>query len=178
MNIPDTKLPRIIVIGGGFAGISFIKKLKGVNVQIVLFDRHNYHTFQPLLYQVSTGGLEPDSIAYPLRKIFRKHTDFHFRMAEVEHINTKENIISTTVGSLPYDYLVIATGTRTNYFGNENIANNSMPMKTVPQALNIRSLILQNIEDADMVTSRSFRLRYLNVVMAGAGPPGVRLAGA
>src|SRR5690554_1691194 len=178
MNIPDTKLPRIIVIGGGFAGISFIKKLKGVNVQIVLFDRHNYHTFQPLLYQVSTGGLEPDSIAYPLRKIFRKHTDFHFRMAEVEHINTKENIISTTVGSLPYDHLVIATGTRTNYFGNENIANNSMPMKTVPQALNIRSLILQNIEDADRATSKSERLRYLNFVIAGAGPTGVELAGA
>ncbi|SDW32052.1 NAD(P)/FAD-dependent oxidoreductase [Aequorivita viscosa] len=178
MNIPDTKLPRIIVIGGGFAGISFIKKLKGVNVQIVLFDRHNYHTFQPLLYQVSTGGLEPDSIAYPLRKIFRKHTDFHFRMAEVEHINTKENIISTTVGSLPYDYLVIATGTRTNYFGNENIANNSMPMKTVPQALNIRSLILQNIEDADRATTESERLRYLNFVIAGAGPTGVELAGA
>lgn len=178
MNIPDTKLPRIIVIGGGFAGISFIKKLKGEKVQIVLFDRHNYHTFQPLLYQVSTGGLEPDSIAYPLRKIFRKHTDFHFRMAEVEHINTEENTISTSVGSLTYDYLVIATGTRTNYFGNENIANNSMPMKTVPQALNIRSLILQNIEDADRATSESERLRYLNFVIAGAGPTGVELAGA
>lgn len=178
MNIPDTNLPRIIVIGGGFAGISFIKKLKGEKVQIVLFDRHNYHTFQPLLYQVSTGGLEPDSIAYPLRKVFRKHTDFHFRMGEVEHINTEENTISTSVGSLTYDYLVIATGTRTNYFGNENIANNSMPMKTVPQALNIRSLILQNIEDADRATRESERLRYLNFVIAGAGPTGVELAGA
>ena len=178
MNIPDTNLPRIIVIGGGFAGISFIKKLKREKVQIVLFDRHNYHTFQPLLYQVSTGGLEPDSIAYPLRKIFRKHTDFHFRMAEVEHIDTKENIISTSIGSLSFDYLVIATGTRTNYFGNENIAKNSMPMKTVPQALNIRSLILQNIEEADRATSESERLRFLNFVIAGAGPTGVELAGA
>lgn len=178
MNIPDTNLPRIIVIGGGFAGISFIKNLKREKVQVVLFDRHNYHTFQPLLYQVSTGGLEPDSIAYPLRKIFRKYADFHFRMAEVEHINTKENSISTSVGSLTFDYLVIATGTRTNYFGNENIANNSMPMKTVPQALNIRSLILQNIEDADRATSESERLRFLNFVIAGAGPTGVELAGA
>lgn len=178
MNIPDTSLPRIIVIGGGFGGISFIKKLKSEKVQVVLFDRHNYHTFQPLLYQVSTGGLEPDSIAYPLRKIFRKHTDFHFRMAEVEHINTQENSISTSIGSLTFDYLVIATGTRTNYFGNENIANNSMPMKTVPQALNIRSLILQNIEDADRATSESERLRFLNFVIAGAGPTGVELAGA
>src|SRR5690554_8008771 len=117
MNIPDINVPRIIVIGGGFGGISFIKRLRREKVQIVLIDRHNYHSFQPLLYQVSTAGLEPDSIAYPLRKIFRKHTDFHFRMAEVEHINTKENSISTSIGSLTFDYLVIATGTRTNYFG-------------------------------------------------------------
>src|SRR5690554_2869596 len=155
MNIPDTDLPRIVVIGGGFAGISFIKKLKGEKVQIVLFDRHNYHTFQPLLYQVSTAGLEPDSIAYPLRKVFRHHSDFHFRMAEVEHINTKENVASTSAGSLSFDYLVIATGTRTNYFGNRNIASNSMPMKTIPQALNIRSLILQNIEEADRAATQS-----------------------
>ncbi len=178
MNIPDTDLPRIVVIGGGFAGISFIKKLKGEKVQIVLFDRHNYHTFQPLLYQVSTAGLEPDSIAYPLRKVFRHHSDFHFRMAEVEHINTKENVVSTSAGSLSFDYLVIATGTRTNYFGNRNIASNSMPMKTIPQALNIRSLILQNIEEADRAATQSERLRFLNFVIAGAGPTGVELAGA
>lgn len=178
MNIPDSKFPRLIVIGGGFAGISFIKKLRKEKVQVVLFDRHNYHTFQPLLYQVSTGGLEPDSIAYPLRKIFRKHTDFHFRMAEVEHIDTQENIIYTSVGSLSFDYLVIATGTRTNYFGNDNIANNSMPMKTVPQALNIRSLILQNIEEADRAKNEDDRLKFLNFVIAGAGPTGVELAGA
>lgn len=178
MNVPDTNLPRIIVIGGGFAGISFIKRLKGEKVQIVLFDRHNYHTFQPLLYQVSTGGLEPDSIAYPLRKIFIKHTDFHFRLAEVEYIDTQENSISTSIGDLSFDYLVIATGTRTNYFGNENIAHYSMPMKTVPQALNIRSLILQNIEEADRASSESDRRRFLNFVIAGAGPTGVELAGA
>lgn len=178
MNIPKTDLPRIIVIGGGFAGISFIKELRKENVQIVLFDRHNYHSFQPLLYQVSTAGLEPDSIAYPLRKIFRGYADFHFRMAEVEHINTKENSISTSIGSLTFDYLVIATGTRTNFFGNESIAKNSMPMKTVPQALNIRSLILQNIEAADITTDEKDRQRLLRFVIAGAGPTGVELAGA
>lgn len=178
MNIPRTHAPRIIVIGGGFAGISFIKKLQRENVQIVLFDRHNYHTFQPLLYQVSTAGLEPDSIAYPLRKIFRKNRDFHFRMAEVESINTRDQTIFTSIGNLKYDYLVIATGTRTNFFGNESIAQNSMPMKTVPQALNIRSLMLQNIEKADMVTDESERKRLLNFVIAGAGPTGVELAGA
>lgn len=178
MNIPKTDLPRIIIIGGGFAGISFIKQLKKEKVQIVLFDRHNYHTFQPLLYQVSTGGLEPDSIAYPLRKVFRGFSDFHFRMAEVEHINTEENSISTSIGSLEYDFLVIATGTRTNFFGNDSIAKYSMPMKTVPQALNIRSLILQNIEAADRVNNEEERKRLLNFVIAGAGPTGVELAGA
>lgn len=178
MNIPETGVPRIIVIGGGFAGISFIKKLKNENVQIVLFDRHNYHTFQPLLYQVSTAGLEPDSIAYPLRKVFRKNTDFHFRMAEVEKIDTENSTILTSIGNLRYDYLVIATGTRTNFFGNKSIAENSMPMKTVPQALNIRSLVLQNIEKADITTDERERKSLLNFVIAGAGPTGVELAGA
>jgi NADH dehydrogenase len=178
MNIPETNVPRIIVIGGGFAGISFIKKLQKEKVQIVLFDRHNYHTFQPLLYQVSTAGLEPDSIAYPLRKVFRKNKDFHFRMAEVENINSETNTITTSIGSLQYDYLVIATGTRTNFFGNESIAENSMPMKTVPQALDIRSLMLQNIEKADITTDETERKRLLNFVIAGAGPTGVELAGA
>lgn len=178
MNIPDLGLPRIVVIGGGFAGIAFLRKLKKQEVQIVLFDRHNYHTFQPLLYQVSTASLEPDSIAYPLRKIFRKHKHFHFRLAEVEFINPTEKYISTSIGQLNYDYLIIATGTKTNYFGNENIATNSMPMKTVPQALNIRSLVLQNIEKADRALNEKERKSLLNFVIAGGGPTGVELAGA
>ncbi|MCB0454152.1 MAG: NAD(P)/FAD-dependent oxidoreductase [Aequorivita sp.] len=178
MNIPETGVPRIVVIGGGFAGISFIKKLEKQKAQIVLFDRHNYHTFQPLLYQVSTAGLEPDSIAYPLRKIFRKNMDFHFRLAEVERIDTVNKSILTSIGDLRYDYLVIATGTRTNFFGNESIAENGMPMKTIPQALNIRSLILQNIEKADITIDERERKSLLNFVIAGAGPTGVELAGA
>jgi|TARA_R100000306_G_scaffold14139_2_gene17037 NADH dehydrogenase len=178
MNIPETQNPRVIVIGGGFAGISFIKKIKNEKVQIVLFDKNNYHTFQPLLYQVSTSGLEPDSIAYPLRKIFRKNKNFHFRLAEVEYINKEKKEIETSIGNLTYDYLVLATGTKTNYFGNQNIEKNSMPMKTVPQALNIRSLMLQNIEKADMTEDPEERKRLLNFVIAGAGPTGVELAGA
>ncbi len=178
MNIPEKNIPRIIVIGGGFGGISFINQLQKVKVQIVLFDRHNYHTFQPLLYQVSTAGLEPDSIAYPLRKVFRKNKDFHFRLAEVINIDTEANRIETSIGSLSYDYLVIATGTRTNFFGNKSIEANSMPMKTIPQALDIRSLILQNIEEADLTDSGIERKRLLNFVIAGAGPTGVELAGA
>ncbi|MAT89241.1 MAG: FAD-dependent oxidoreductase [Flavobacteriaceae bacterium] len=178
MNIPSSELPRVVVIGGGFAGIAFIKKMIKAPVQLVLFDKHNYHTFQPLLYQVSTAGLEPDSIAYPLRKIFRKHDNFHFRLANVNHIDTEIKQVETPIGSLAYDYLVIATGTRTNFFGNENIEKNSMAMKTVPQALNIRSLMLQNIEEADQSDDAAKRKRLLNFVIAGAGPTGVELAGA
>jgi NADH:ubiquinone reductase (H+-translocating) len=178
MNIPETNFPRIVVIGGGFGGISFINQLQKVKVQIVLFDRHNYHTFQPLLYQVSTAGLEPDSIAYPLRKVFRKNKDFHFRLAEVNHIDPDSKTIETSIGSLSFDYLVIATGTRTNYFGNKNIQENCMPMKTIPQALDIRSLILQSIEAADINSNKTERKRLLNFVIAGGGPTGVELAGA
>lgn len=178
MNIPDSNAPRIVIIGGGFGGVSLIKQLQKLKVQVVLFDRHNYHTFQPLLYQVSTAGLEPDSIAYPLRKIFRRNKDFHFRLGEVERVDTASKQIYTSIGSLRYDYLVIATGTKTNYFGNEAIEANSMPMKTVPQALNIRSLMLQNIEEADITTDPEKRKRLLNFVIAGAGPTGVELAGA
>lgn len=178
MNIPKVDKPRIIVIGGGFAGINFIKNMSKVPVQIVLFDKRNYHTFQPLLYQVSTSGLEPDSIAYPLRKIFRKNKDFHFRMADVLTIHQETNEVVTSIGNLKYDYLVIATGTKTNFFGNEQVAKFSMPMKTVPQALNIRSLILQNIELADQTKNLEEQKRLLNFVIAGAGPTGVELAGA
>ncbi|WP_121907387.1 NAD(P)/FAD-dependent oxidoreductase [Ulvibacter antarcticus] len=178
MNIPHTQMPRIVVIGGGFAGISLIQRLRKLNVQIVLFDKHNYHAFQPLLYQVSTAGLEPDSIAYPLRKVFRKSKNFHFRMADVQHIDTANNTLETSIGNLKFDYLVIASGTKTNFFGNKNIETHSMPMKTIPQALNIRSLVLQNIEKADMTDDPSERRRLLNFVVAGAGPTGVELAGA
>lgn len=178
MNIPHTGKPRIVVIGGGFAGISFLKNLRKSEVQVVLFDRHNYHTFQPLLYQVSTAGLEPDSIAYPLRKLFRRNRDFHFRMAEVESIDANQNEVHTSIGRLSFDYLVIATGTKTNFFGNKNIEEFSMPMKTIPQALNMRSLILQNIEKADEASNPEDRRRLLSFVIAGAGPTGVELAGA
>src|SRR5690625_1770647 len=178
MNIPVTKLPRIIVIGGGFGGVAFIKSLRKEAVQVVLFDRHNYHTFQPLLYQVSSASLEPDSIAYPLRKIFRKSTDFHFRMAMVNRVDAKAKRVYSSIGNLDYDYLVIATGTRTNFFGNKNIQKYSMPMKTVPQALNIRSLILQNIEAADISDDIAGRREWLTFVIAGGGPTGVEMAGA
>ncbi len=178
MNIAKTDKKRLVIIGGGFGGISLAKKLRGADLQIVLIDRHNYHTFQPLLYQVSTGGLEPDSIAYPIRKILKRLKNFHFRWAEVEEIDPEKQVVHTSIGSLGFDYLVMATGTRTNFFGNKGIQDYSMPMKNVPQALNIRSLMLQNFEMADDSESAEERMALLNFCIIGGGPTGVELAGA
>ncbi len=178
MNLPETSQKRIVIIGGGFGGISLAKALKKIDAQIVLIDRHNYHTFQPLLYQVSTSGLEPDSIAYPIRKVLKNLKNFHFRLASVEQIDPNKKLVHTNIGSLAYDYLVLATGTKTNFFGNTNIQKYSMPMKTVPQALNIRSLMLQNFEKADDSDEDKERKALLTFCIVGAGPTGVELAGA
>lgn len=178
MNIPRTDLPRVVIIGGGFAGMSLTRNLLKKDVQLVILDKHNYHTFQPLLYQVSTSGLEPDSIAYPLRKITRRNKNAIFRLAEVNAIYAEENIISTSIGDLTYDYLVIATGSKTNFFGNKSIEEHGMWMKTVPQALNIRSLILENLEQAVITDDPEKRKALLNFVLVGAGPTGVELSGA
>jgi NADH dehydrogenase len=178
MNIPRTSYPRVVIIGGGFAGISLAKQLGKQEVQAVLIDKHNYHTFQPLLYQVSTGGLEPDSIAYPIRKIIKDYPNFYFRMATVEAINTENQFVKTDIGDLEYDHLVIATGSTTNFFGNSEIEKHSMVMKTVPQSLNLRSLILENFEQAILTTDLEERNALMNFVIVGAGPTGVELAGA
>ena len=178
MNIPKSSFPRIIIIGGGFAGIALAKKLSKQEVQVVLLDKHNYHTFQPLLYQVSTGGLEPDSIAYPIRKVLGDFPNFFFRLADVSEINTEKNKIISNIGELKYDYLVVASGSKTNYFGNTSIEANSMEMKTVPQSLNLRSLILENFEEALLTSDLNERIALMNFVIVGAGPTGVELAGA
>ena len=178
MNIPTSKNPRVVIIGGGFAGIAISKKLRNRNVQVVLIDKHNYHTFQPLLYQVATGGLEAGSIAYPIRKVIQEFKDFYFRMTSVKEIDTKHHKIITEIGDLHYDYLVIATGSKTNYFGNKEIERNSMSMKTIPQSLNIRSLILENFEQAVLIRNQADRNTLINFVLVGAGPTGVELAGA
>ena len=178
MNIPKSNLPRVIIIGGGFAGIALAKKLKNKPVQVVLLDKHNYHTFQPLLYQVATGGLEAGSIAYPIRKVIHEHNDFYFRLCHVNEIDTKNNKIIADIGELSFDYLVIATGSKTNYFGNTEIERNSIAMKTIPQSLNIRSLILENFEQALLTNDVAERNSLINFVLVGGGPTGVELAGA
>ncbi|MDT0687591.1 NAD(P)/FAD-dependent oxidoreductase [Autumnicola psychrophila] len=178
MNIPRSDLPRVVIIGGGFAGLALARKLLKEDFQVVLLDRHNYHTFQPLLYQVSTASLEPDSIAYPLRKITRDSKKCFFRLTEVSSISAEENLIHTNIGDITYDYLVIATGSKTNFFGNKSIEENGMWMKTVPQALNIRSLVLENLEQAVITDDPEKRKALLNFVLVGAGPTGVELSGA
>ena len=178
MNIPLTASPRIVIIGAGFAGISLAKKLNHLDVQIVLLDKLNYHNFQPLMYQVATGGLDAGSIAYPIRKIFQSYDDFYFRMSAVQSIDTHSQKIHTDIGDLFYDYLIIATGSKTNFFGNKEMERNAMSMKTIPQTLNIRSLILENFEQAVLAHSETDQNSLMNFVLVGAGPTGVELAGA
>jgi NADH:ubiquinone reductase (H+-translocating) len=173
-----TNHPRVVIIGGGFGGIELAKKLKDKPVEVLMVDKHNYHTFQPLLYQVAMGDIEADSIAFPIRKIFVDQKNFAFRMANVEQINPEKNTITTDIGEIAYDYLVIATGSTTNFFGNEELAKRTMPMKSIPEALNLRSLILQNIEKAIITESQEEKEALLNFVVVGGGPTGVELSGA
>lgn len=178
MNIPNTDQLRVVIIGAGFAGLSIAKGLKNQGLQVVLIDKHNYHNFQPLMYQVATGGLEAGSIAYPIRKVIQGFKDFYFRMTSVKEIDTLNKKIISEIGDLKYDFLVLATGSKTNFFGNKEIERNAMSMKTIPQSLNIRSLILENFEQAVLATDEAEKNCLINFVLVGAGPTGVELAGA
>ncbi|MGZ3874265.1 MAG: NAD(P)/FAD-dependent oxidoreductase [Mucilaginibacter sp.] len=170
--------PRVVIIGGGFGGLALAKKLKNAPVDILLLDKHNYHTFQPLLYQVAIGSIEADSIGFPIRRIFTRQENFSFNMAEVQKINPESNTLTTNIGTVHYDYLVIATGSNTNFFGNTEIAHFAMPMKNIPEALNIRSLILQNLETALVTTDMREKFALMTFVVVGGGPTGVELSGA
>lgn len=178
MNTSDSaKFPLVVIIGGGFGGLQVAKKLKDKPVDILMLDKHNYHTFQPLLYQVTMGSLESESIAFSLRKNFSGQKNFRFRIAEVLKINAESNTLDTTIGEIAYDYLVIATGSTTNFFGNKEIEKFSMPMKSIPEALNLRYSILQNIEEALLKPNKQEREALLTFVLVGAGPTGVELSG-
>lgn len=171
-------VPRIVIIGGGFGGIQVAKNLKNTPVEVILLDKHNYHTFQPLLYQVAMGAIEGDSVAFPLRRIFAGQKNFTFYMAEVNKINPETNLLNTSIGDIKYDYLVLATGANTNFFGSEEIEHHTMPMKNLPEALNLRALILQNLEKALVTTDKQEKQALLTFVVVGGGPTGVELSGA
>ena len=179
LNLPDPQSkPRIVVIGGGFAGLNFVHKLDTQHYQVVLLDRHNYHTFAPLLYQVATAGLEAPDICGPLRKSFRSKHDFHFRMLAVHGIDPTAHLVQTEAGAIHYDHLVIATGTRANFFGNNNLEQHALPLKTVPDARNLRNHIFQTLERADLTDDPEERRRLMTFIIVGGGPSGVELAGA
>lgn len=179
MNIPIVKnLKRVVIIGAGFAGLQVAKKLRRDKFQVVLIDKNNYHTFQPLLYQVATAGLEPDSIAHSIRNIIKETKNFFFRLAHVHFINTKKQKIYTNIGELSYDYLILATGSVTNYFGKKNIESFALPMKSITEALNLRSLILQDFESALLTNDTKEKEILMTFVIVGGGPTGVELAGA
>ena len=178
LNIPESNLKRIVVIGGGFGGLKLLNRISSKYYQVVLIDKNNYHNFQPLLYQVATSGLEPDSIAYPLRKILWKKSEFYFRNTTALRIDSKARQLITEAGPIDYDYLIIATGSRTNYFGNKVIEEKSMPLKSVSDALNLRSLILENCEASLLTSDLNEREQLMNYVIVGGGPTGVELSGA
>lgn len=177
-RIADLGEPRITVIGGGFGGLEVVRNLKHVKAQVVLFDRHNHHTFQPLLYQVATSGLETSSIVFPLRKRFSYQPNFYFRLGEVTHIKPEENLIETSIGQARYDYLVLATGATTNFYGMQDIEKSSMAMKTIEDAIQLRNHILCNMERALLTDDQETMNSLMDHVIVGGGPTGVELAGA
>ncbi|MBN2638408.1 MAG: NAD(P)/FAD-dependent oxidoreductase [Bacteroidales bacterium] len=176
-NIPRNQKKRVVVVGGGFAGTRLVKKLLKDNFQVVLIDKNNYYQFQPLFYQVAMAGLEPSAISFPLRRMFQNKKGFHFRMGEVTKVNPEKNELETSIGSIEYDYLVFATGVKTNFFGNKNVEEKAASMKSVSDAIFIRNKILENYEKAINCETEEERQKYLNIVVVGGGPAGVELAG-
>ena len=176
--LPDSKFPRVVIIGGGFAGLALVEKLKHKELQVVLFDKNNFHQFQPLFYQVATSALEPDSIVFPFRKQISGYKNVAFRLVEVEEIQPSLNTLITSKGKVHYDYLVLATGTTTNFFGMDSVEENSLGMKDIRDSLNIRHMMLQNLEQAAITCDDDERDALTNFVIVGGGPAGVEMAGA
>ena len=177
-RIADLGKPRIIIIGGGFGGLEAAKGLKGLKAQVVLFDKYNHHTFQPLLYQVATSGLETSSIVAPFRKLFGAQADFYFRLAEVINVKPEENYIETSIGGVKYDYLVIATGAVTNFYGMKELERNASSMKTIVDATKLRNKIIRHMEYALLTEDDETMNSFMDFVIVGGGPTGVELAGA
>ena len=178
INIPETEKKRIVIVGCGFAGLTLAKKLKNTGFQVVILDKHNYHQFPPLFYEVASAGLEETSILFPLRKIFQNYKDYHIRKAEVTSVDTINNQLITTVGNVGYDYLVFAHGATNSYFGSVQMEQHSKGMKTIAEVLDLRNSLLMNFENALTAQNEEEKEMLLNIVIIGAGPSGVEIAGA
>jgi len=177
-NLPNNGKKRIIIIGAGFAGLKLARKLAKSPYQVVVIDKRNFHQFQPLFYQVATSGLEPSNISFPVRKVFHQHGNLHFRNCELLEVKPHENKIVTSAGVLSYYKLIIATGVNTNYFGNKNIENHAISMKSTAEAIHLRNRILESFEAAILTEDKKEQAKQLSVVIVGGGPTGVELSGA
>lgn len=178
INIQRNQKKRVVIVGGGLGGLRLAEDLYGSGMQVVLIDKNNFHQFPPLIYQIASAGIDPSSISFPFRQIFRKRKDFYFRMAEARMIDTEKKILQTSIGKIDYDYLVLAAGATTNFFGNKNIEEWAIPMKTVPEAMGLRNALLSNFERALTCATEEERQELLNVVIVGGGATGVEIAGA
>ena len=178
INIQRNQKKRVVIVGGGLGGLRLAEDLYGSGMQVVLIDKNNFHQFPPLIYQIATAGIDPSSISFPFRQIFRKRKDFYFRMAEARMVDTEKKILQTSIGKIDYDYLVLAAGATTNFFGNKNIEEWAIPMKTVPEAMGLRNALLSNFERALTCATEEERQELLNVVIVGGGATGVEIAGA
>ncbi|UOQ97671.1 NAD(P)/FAD-dependent oxidoreductase [Hymenobacter sp. 5317J-9] len=177
-KIDDLGKPRVVIVGGGFGGLELAKALAHAPVQVVLIDKQNYHTFQPLLYQVATAGLDEGDIVSPFRKILNEQDNFYFRLAEVLSVDAQAQIVETSIGCVRYDYLVLATGATTNYFGDEQMAQNAIAIKSVEDAIELRNTVLSNFEQALQLGDMEQLNSLLDFVIVGGGPTGVEIAGA
>ncbi len=169
---------KVVIMGGGFAGLQLAKTLRKADLKVLLVDKQNHHQFQPLFYQVASGRLEPSSISFPFRKIFQKNKNIDFRMTDIRRIIPEENKLVTSYDrTITYDHLVIATGCKTNFFGNEEIKNNSFSMKTTQDSIDIRNKILFSFEK-EIFARPEDKQAWMNIIIVGAGPTGVELSGA
>lgn len=174
----EDDIKKIVIVGGGFAGINFVKNLwNDPHYQITLVDKNNYNFFPPLLYQVATAFIEPANISYPFRRMFEGKKNIQFHYGRFLKVNTDANNIETDTGVLDYDYLIFSVGTETNYFGMENVKKHSLPMKSIDAAINLRNHLLMNLEEAVLADTTAEKQKYLNIVIAGGGPSGVEIAG-
>ena len=167
---------QVVILGAGFAGLQLARRIRSSAYEITLIDQYNFHQFQPLLYQVATARLEPSSISFPLRKVFQKKHNVHVRLAKIKQVETASQKVITDAGDFSYDYLVMATGCTTNYFGNTNIEQFAFPMKSTTEAITLRNRILLNFEDALSATDSELPA-IMNIVVVGGGPTGVELSG-